>query len=76
MRHKSSRRRALPSTCALCGGPLDYASGFVFPVAPGEVVHPSCFAYQDRVGPVPFGRRIVQTCGEPTCVNPAHLAVQ
>lgn len=76
MHRKSTRRSALPSTCAICGGPLDYPSGFVFVAEPGRVVHPSCQMYELEIGPVPFGKSVHRTCGDVNCVNPAHLVLR
>ncbi len=77
------RRRGDPRVCAICGQLV--TSDFVFDVhEDGRVlVHPDCFAYEhsgsapgstvpDRK--LPPGKRPVHTCGNPYCLNPAHLA--
>jgi hypothetical protein len=39
----------------------------------GKNVLPHRFAYQEWIGPIPEGFDAHHTCGNPWCVNPAHL---
>ena len=85
MRRKSSRRarHSVSRHCTICSFPV--LPSFAFDVSPledGSVwMHPDCFAYthSDTVGipsrPLDRGRRLRHTCGDATCVNPAHLEV-
>lgn len=42
-------------------------------VAAGQRMVASRFAYEDAVGPIPLGMRVLHTCDNPPCVNPGHL---
>jgi hypothetical protein len=41
----------------------------------GKVTSPRRLMYYIEKGPIPAGRKIGQTCGNPLCVNPNHLYV-
>lgn len=46
------------------------------PVYKGRQVHKRAYSYYNNLGPYELGnRKIIQTCGNPKCVNPSHLAL-
>jgi hypothetical protein len=75
-RKSTARRRRRPALCALCARPLDWPSGFVFVVEPGNAVHPDCFSWHLAGNPIAFGTVLHHTCGDANCVNPDHLEVR
>jgi len=71
-----------PCFCQICGGLVQ--RDFAFDVGPSEWCHPDCLIYTKGASltdgqfpdrPLKKGQRLLHTCGNPRCCNPAHLEI-
>lgn len=72
--NRSMRFAYQTAVCDLCRCAIDFESGFFFEVedGTGAIVHPDCMAYFLTHHKRPT-RGVTHTCGDPLCVNPAHI---
>lgn len=63
-----------PAECWLFAGAPGHKAGHIHIVLDdGSRTYAHRFAWELAHGPIPAGLRILHTCDDPRCVNPAHL---